>query len=608
MSTNQTLTYHWQWVLPGTPEELWPLVTDTRRINADAKTFERFQYVYKTDSNGIVLKETKLNARGKNHTFTESPFEWEYPHWYQVTRNFHTSPMARLAYRVTLQAKEGGQTVLTYTLEVDPRNKIASWILPPYLNYVSKRGLHRSFMAIAEDFKRKSSLKSFDKIRFKPDHEILQAILSKPVYSNRFKEAVTHILQHWRDDSLVAIRPFEFADQFSLDRKETLLHFLEATRDGLFQLEWRMFCPSCHGSGEQSTHRLTSIRAKAYCPACHIHYDALFDQGIETTFCPTPKVRSVSSEVFCTGGPAQTRHILYQKILSPNEHIATQLALKPGIYGVYTQEFTEIMQFEVLDKNTDVPHILRIDLQKQHEKHQRTTISVNPKFEIQNGAQETLLQIHLITDMSAIATAAEVTSLPEFRNRFHAELLKDGERFAVGSITILFSDVRKSTQLYRTLGDANAIARVQKHFDILRTCVENHKGTVIKTIGDAVMAVFYNQEGALKASVDIVQELEKDNRNHSIPLDIRLGLHSGEAFALTYNQKIDYFGTTINLCSRLEKLTQDFDLVLTENVYNKVDVQKFLGTVPHESEVFSSILAGISEEPLTLIRIRFSRV
>ena len=85
------------------------------------------------------------------------------------------------------------------------------------------------------------------------------------------------------------------------------------------------------------------------------------------------------------------------------------------------------------------------------------------------------------------ATAAEVTSLQTFRDLFSREILRPGESISVGSLTILFTDLRDSTILYRQVGDAPAFGRVLDHFIVLREAITAEDGAVIKTIGDEVM-------------------------------------------------------------------------------------------------------------------------
>lgn len=57
-----------------------------------------------------------------------------------------------------------------------------------------------------------------------------------------------------------------------------------------------------------------------------------------------------------------------------------------------------------------------------------------------------------------------------------------------------FSDLRASTTLYETIGDAHAYGQVNRHFDFLTDWIAKNSGSIVKTIGDAVMAVFHRPE------------------------------------------------------------------------------------------------------------------
>jgi class 3 adenylate cyclase len=94
-----------------------------------------------------------------------------------------------------------------------------------------------------------------------------------------------------------------------------------------------------------------------------------------------------------------------------------------------------------------------------------------------------------------VATAAEVTALQMFRDLFAAEALRSGEQISVGTLTVLFTDLKNSTRLYREIGDATAFGRVMNHFDVLKQVIAEEDGAMVKTIGDAVMAVFRQPAG-----------------------------------------------------------------------------------------------------------------
>ena len=103
------------------------------------------------------------------------------------------------------------------------------------------------------------------------------------------------------------------------------------------------------------------------------------------------------------------------------------------------------------------------------------------------------------------ATAAEVTALQTFRDLFAAEALRPGEPISVGSLAVVFTDLRGSTRYYRDVGDAPAFGSVLQHLDLLREAVAAEGGAVVKSMGDAIMAVFARPLPAVRA-MQVAQE------------------------------------------------------------------------------------------------------
>lgn len=67
----------------------------------------------------------------------------------------------------------------------------------------------------------------------------------------------------------------------------------------------------------------------------------------------------------------------------------------------------------------------------------------------------------------ARATATEVTAIQEFHDLFAAEALAPGVELSIGSLAILFSDLKDSTAMYERIGDAQAYALARKHFEFM---------------------------------------------------------------------------------------------------------------------------------------------
>ncbi len=98
---------------------------------------------------------------------------------------------------------------------------------------------------------------------------------------------------------------------------------------------------------------------------------------------------------------------------------------------------------------------------------------------------------------------------------------------AVKTLTILFSDVVRSTELLARLGDREAERVRAAHYDDMREQVDRFAGTVIKTLGDGLMATFDAARNAIDCAVGMQMESQHQGPGDS-PLSIRVGVSTGD--------------------------------------------------------------------------------
>ena len=115
-------------------------------------------------------------------------------------------------------------------------------------------------------------------------------------------------------------------------------------------------------------------------------------------------------------------------------------------------------------------------------------------------------------------------------------------------MTLVFTDIVGSTELYAHLGDGEALKLVQQYFEVLFNSFAS-RGRIVKTIGDAVMASFSSSEAAVEAVAEALDQLAIHciNPATGAPLEMRVGIHSGTTVAVSLNGVNDYFGQTVNM-------------------------------------------------------------
>jgi len=213
-------------------------------------------------------------------------------------------------------------------------------------------------------------------------------------------------------------------------------------------------------------------------------------------------------------------------------------------------------------------------------------------------------------------TAAEVTSLQLFRDLFSREVLRPGEKISVGTMTVVFTDLKNSTQLYKDIGDAPAFGRVLTHFEILKAAVAAENGGIVKSMGDAIMAVFPRPVSALRAMLHAQRWLAEPQHfafpagvtvppSSLKPLELKAGIHCGPCLAINQNERLDYFGTTVNITARLCGLGTGADLVLSDAVRHDPEVAASLAAADTglHATADQARLRGLGDEAFAIWRV-----
>jgi class 3 adenylate cyclase len=217
-------------------------------------------------------------------------------------------------------------------------------------------------------------------------------------------------------------------------------------------------------------------------------------------------------------------------------------------------------------------------------------------------------ELHAKIERTAVADQAArarvVTAMPGFRRDFSSDILRPGLALKVARVGLFFSDLTGSTQLYADAGDAAAFKVVQDHFEVVIGLIEKHGGTLVKTIGDAVMAVFTSDLDGLLASVAILHAFEEFRRAGGARAltHIKLGIFGGSCYVVTANGVLDYFGQTVNVAARLQGEAKSGELVVEAALADQALAVK---AIPDAFVVarYEARLKGVPE-PIRLARIR----
>lgn len=129
-----------------------------------------------------------------------------------------------------------------------------------------------------------------------------------------------------------------------------------------------------------------------------------------------------------------------------------------------------------------------------------------------------------------------------------------------GTITIVFSDIESSTEQATSMGDAAWMKVLSAHNDVVRRHTESWEGTVVKNQGDGFMLTFGGARRALRAMIDVQQELAGCDTTGGIR--IRVGVHTGEVIA----EEGDIFGKHVMIAARVGGLADGGEILVSSLV------------------------------------------
>jgi class 3 adenylate cyclase len=596
--------YRWEYDLSASPQALWPLVSDTNRFNRDAGLPDVTEQAA-SEKGGRRLRFSKL---GVGVEWEEEPFQWIRPYRFGVVRKYHSGPVASARVAVELSEREGGGTHLVYQVWAEPRGALGRAVIPVQVGRVSRRRfakVFRRYDALALRSEQQNGTAQPTAKTVAGGRALLEAQRLKLLDSGADASLVARLLntvETGDELTLAHLRPYALADEWGVARRAALELCLKATRAGLLDLRWELLCPLCRGA-KQSAQTLRDVQASLHCESCNIDFTVNFDRSVEVVFRPNPAVRRIDVRDFCVGGPQVTPHVVVQQLTRPDERREVKPLLEEGRHRLRTAslpggQFVFVAR-EGLDSLT-----LRACIEGWPGEEAR--VSTRPTLMLENATpHEQLFVFERMAWGDQAATASEVTALQLFRDLFSTEALRPGDQISVGQMTILFTDLRNSTRLYREIGDSVAFGTVMNHFDVLREEIAKEGGSIVKTLGDAVMAVFTRPAPALRAIITSQWKLAHPPEGMR-PLMLKAGVHTGPCIAVTLNERLDYFGSNVNIAARLEPLSDGTDCVVSDDVRRDPEVADLLEDASSglTAEPTEAQLKGFDREHFTLWRVK----
>lgn len=196
------------------------------------------------------------------------------------------------------------------------------------------------------------------------------------------------------------------------------------------------------------------------------------------------------------------------------------------------------------------------------------------------------------------------------------DLLKNPDKVKVGGerkkVTVLFSDIRGFTPLSESMPPEEVVALLNRHFSSMLPIINKNGGVLDKFMGDAMMvtfgAPFPKGDDALSAvktglmMKDMRRALNKNREKEGkAPIHMGIGINTGYVVAgnIGSEERMEYtvFGDVVNTAARIEGLSREEDVIITEDTYKEIMNSVTIG---QEKEEVS--LKGKSK-PVTIYRV-----
>jgi len=440
--------------------------------------------------------------------------------------------------------------------------------------------------------------------------EIEQARIWSPRVISRFETLV----RSGDDLSLYRINPLSFARDRAISEAECIDLFLHATRSGLFEMSWDVVCPQS-GMVLDSFGALRTLKTHYVCGLCDVSGETNLDDFIEVTFTVSPQLRrlpfhdpdSLSVEDyhwklrFLSDGRLPGQQVRFLDFLQglvrglaflpPGATTTLRSDLGPGALSGVNVQTQAAFAVPILGEPAATPTHLRVRYDGQRFSPSVSAVPPGPiVIDVENSgtARGSLLLINWppevlaqtvkpALDFEPYMSGGMLLARQTFRRLFRSERVDEREGLGIRQVTLLFTDLKGSTAMYERLGDLNAYALVREHFALLGATVQQHSGAIVKTIGDAMMAVFSRPTDAVSAALDILGEIERYNSEHGDPsIILKIGAHCGPSIAVTLNENLDYFGQTVNVAARVQSLAEAGEICISEALYSAPGVSQIL--------------------------------
>ncbi|MEJ7595117.1 MAG: protein kinase [Planctomycetaceae bacterium] len=588
--SGHTAAFCFSWDLNCTPEELWPFVANTERLNR-AINLPAVEYSIEQTESGGRRRIAEVRFARMRMQWQEQMFEWVEAQRMSVLREFQRGPVRWLTSIVELNRRADGGTTLTHSFRANCRHLPGLLFARFQMHAVTKRALDRVYLRIDSVAGRRETSDAFlDAFEVTPVLKkrsgfVLEQMIDRLSRYPLDRTAILKVTDYVRSASaqdVSHIRPRCLARKLQLRPDSVIEVCLYGVHEGLFDLSWDVICPSCRIAA-QSLDAMENIRSHARCEACDFEFEVDFASSVEMILRTNSQIRRPETGKFCIGGPAHSPHVVAQVRVAAHETVSLGLELAEGRYVLRGPQLPFSIQMNVATSAQQDRLFVDITLPSSRQ----TSIELRAGRQLitlsNSGSREILLRIERSMVADDAVTALQAAGIPFFRNFFPRQIPSPQQVASVQYLTFVVVTNSFACEMESCHGEFVACELREHHLEQLVGLASRFGGTFVRPFDEGGLLVFRKLEAALQAVMQVVETIPLVNGMKA--WEPVIALYQGSVMVTTINGQLEYLGSALRAIAKLTSCGRPSLITTTREVAVKLDSAVFeLVEQEHEPE------------------------
>lgn len=603
--SGRLVEFRFSWELESSPEELWPYVSNTERLNR-AINLPAMTFTHQRTESGQNRRMAEFRLAGMRMQWQEHMYEWIEGHRMCILREFERGPIHWLTSTVELNRRADGGTTLVHSFKANSRHLPGLLFIKFQLQVITRRALDRVYRRIDRFAGGRLSSESLvdafeDSVTMnRGAGRRLDQIVDRLLQRRLNPQVVQRLADYVRSASeqdLGRIRPRAIAQSFQLPTESVVDACLYGVHEGLFVLKWDVICPSCRIAA-QSQDAIENIRKHVRCEACDFDFEVDFATSVELILQTNPLIRKPDTGQYCIGGPSHSPHVVAQTRVAAGETVRLGLELPEGHYVLRGPQLPFSIHLHVTASAQQ--QRLFVDLSAGSTQHLAIRLACGQQLiTVANpAAKEVLLRIERSFIADDAITAIQAVSLPYFRNLFHDQVVSATQLVGIQELVIVVVAVPDVQRVMNRVSEMRFNTLMKEHLDALVDMASRANGSFVRSLdeGGGILA-FRNADSAVE-SLRLIAATIPEVEGVSV-WKPSVSIHQGSVTVTTVNGQLEYMGAVIREARQLAAEGVPGGIVTTSEMVDRLQSEGF------EPVEQSDDVSGNSLKP-SIRRFRFA--